>query len=77
MDIRAEKIKLMEWLNSLSDRSVIQKLKAFKESVTSSKEWYTLLTEEEKKSVQKGLSDVEKGNVSSHIDISKKYGKKQ
>lgn len=75
MDIRAEKIKLMEWLNSLSDQSVIEKLMAIKEAVSTSKDWYTLLSEEEKQSIQKGLSDVEKGNVSPHIDISKKYGK--
>lgn len=75
MDIRAEKIKLMEWLNSLSDQSVIEKLMAIKEAVSTSKDWYTLLSEEEKQSIQKGLSDVEKGNVSPHIYISKKYGK--
>lgn len=77
MDIRAEKIKLVEWLNSLSDQTVIEKLMAFKEALSTSKDWYNLLSEEEQQSIQKGLSDVENGNVSPHIDISRKYGKNE
>lgn len=30
MDIQAEKIKLIEWLNNLTDQSIIEKLKLFK-----------------------------------------------
>lgn len=76
MDIQAEKLKLMEWLKSLSDQSVIEKLKMFKETLSPSSDWWESLSEAERNSIDRGLSDIEKGKVISHADVSKKYGRK-
>jgi predicted transcriptional regulator len=74
MDIQTEKLKLIEWLVSLKDQSIIEKLNVFKDNFSESKDWWETLTEGQKKSIEKGLNNVEDGKVTPHIDVMKKYG---
>ena len=75
MDIQAEKIKLIEWLKNLTDQSIIEKLKLFKDNFADKTDWWESLTDEVKKSIDEGLKDIEEGNAIPHSEIMKKYGK--
>ena len=45
MDIQAEKLKLIEWLLSLKDHSIIEKLNFFKENVSEKNDWWETLSD--------------------------------
>ena len=75
MDIQAEKLKLIEWLKSVSDQSIIEKLKLFKDNLSDKTDWWEALSEEEAKSIDEGLKDIEEGRTKPHSEVIKKYGK--
>lgn len=67
MDIQAEKNKLINWIASLSDLSVINRLKSVREET--SKDWWDDLSKEEKEGIEQGLKDVEEGRVYPHKQV--------
>ena len=75
--MKAESIKneLMEWLSKLDDKSLLTSLLQFKKSAESG-DWSDNLTKEQLESLQRGLSDMEKGNVISSKDFWNSYGRK-
>lgn len=75
--MKAESIKneLMEWLSKLDDKSILTSLLQFKKSAESG-DWSDNLTKEQLESLQRGLSDMEKGNVISSKDFWNSYGRK-
>ena len=75
MDIQAEKLKLIEWLTTLSDQAIIEKLKLFKENFTDKTDWWETLSESEKESLDQGIKDIEEGRTVPHSEVMKKYGK--
>lgn len=75
MDIQAEKLKLIEWLKNLSDQSIIEKLKIFKENLLEKSDWWETLTDDEIKSIDEGLNDIKEGRTTPHSEVMKKYGK--
>ena len=75
MDIQAEKHKLIEWRKSLSDQSIIEKLKLFKDNISDKSDWWETLSEDEIKSIVEGLKDIEEGRTKTHSEVMKKYGK--
>jgi hypothetical protein len=48
-----EKLELIQWLSTLEDASVIKKLIQFRKEET--KDWWSLISEEEKESIEKGI----------------------
>ena len=72
-DIQNIKIELIQWLTTLDDNSLIQKILDLKKSQTT--DWWSELTEEEKTSIEKGISDAEKGKLNSHLEARKIYEK--
>ena len=71
MDIQLEKYKLMEWLMSLKDESVISKLKAIKSSLSTSSDWADDISDTEKLFISAGLKDVEEENTFTHKQVMK------
>lgn len=71
MNLQNEKSKLIEWIKSLSDESIIERIKFVKESQNS--DWWNELSEAEKASIEKGLEDIKKGNVHEHSEIKNYY----
>ena len=63
------------WLNSLTDQSIIEKLKVFKENFSSTTDWWETLTDAQRESLDRGISDAENGRVHPHSEVMKKYGK--
>lgn len=73
MDILNAKIELIQWLTTLEDSSLIQKILDLRK--TESKDWYSKTSAAEKKSIEKGIKDAEEGNLKSNSEAEKIYGK--
>lgn len=72
-NIESKKLALIQWLTSLNDVSMIDKILELKNK--ESKDWWDETSDEEKESIEKGLSDAESGNLKPHSEIRKKYEK--
>ncbi|MBA3985014.1 MAG: hypothetical protein H0X63_00170 [Flavobacteriales bacterium] len=71
MDIQLEKYKLMEWIISLKDESIISKLKNIKNELSSLSAWSDDISETEKILIEAGLKDIENGNTCTHEQVMK------
>lgn len=65
MDISVEKKNLVQWIQAIDDEKIIEKILSFKEK--------NELSFFENQLIQKGLSDVSSGNVSSHEEVKKRF----
>ena len=72
-NIESKKLALIQWLTSLNDVSMIDKILELKQKET--KDWWNETSDEEKESIEKGLSDAESGKLTPHSEIIKKYEK--
>lgn len=70
-NIETKKLALIQWLTSLNDVSMIDEILELKNK--ESKDWWNETSDEEKESIEKGLSDAESGNLKPHSEIRKKY----
>lgn len=68
-----KKIELIQWLSTLEDATLIEKL--FKLRRQESKEWWNSVSEAERSSIEKGIVDSEKGNLESQSQARKLYEK--
>ncbi len=75
MDIKSEKLSLIEWISGLRDEKTIDKLMKFRESQQNSEDWWDSLRKEELESIQRGLKDIEEGRVHSNETARKIYEK--
>ncbi|WP_430411058.1 hypothetical protein [Kordia sp.] len=71
MDLQLEKYKLMEWLMSLKDESIIHKLKELKKDADSNYD----VSETEKLFIDAGLKDIEEGNTFTHQEVMEEINK--
>ncbi len=65
MDIALEKQNILQWVQNLKDKKIIEKLLDLKEKNETA--------EFENELIQKGLDDVFQGNTSSHEDVKKRF----
>lgn len=72
-DIQNKKIELIQWLSTLNDKSIIEKIMKLREREKI--DWWNEISEEEKNSIEKGIEDVKSGKVTSHSEIKKSYEK--
>ena len=75
MNIQSEKLGLIEWLSTLNDISIIEKLKSIKEDYSKSKDWWDTLNKEELESIKRGLKDLEEAKLHPHEIARKVYEK--
>ncbi len=72
-DLQNKKIKLIQWLSTLNDQSIIEKIMRLREDEKS--DWWDEISEAEKNSIEKGIKDANEGKVKSHTEIRKSYEK--
>ena len=75
MDIKLEKLGLIEWITKINDTAIIQKLVGIKKANPALQDWSDKLSQEEIDSVNRGLKDIEEGNLQSHESVRKIYEK--
>lgn len=73
LSIQKEKLELIQWLSTLEDKSVIEKIKDLRKKET--KDWWDTITEEEKIFIEKGLKDLKAGRKKPHSEVKKMYEK--
>ncbi len=73
MNIQNMKIELIQWLTTLDDKYLIQKILDLRKSQT--KDWWNEISDAEKSSIEKGISDAEDGKLNSHSEARKVYEK--
>jgi len=73
IDIQNAKIDLIQWLTTLEDRSLIQKIIELRKNET--KDWWENISYTEKKSIESGIADADTGKVKPNSEAEKIYGK--
>ena len=73
LNLQNTKIELIQWLTTLDDKSLIQKIVDLRKSETV--DWWNEISDNERASINKGISDAESGKLNSHSDARKVYGK--
>ncbi len=73
INIQNTKIELIQWLTSLEDKFLIKKILDLRNSQT--KDWWDEISSTEKESIEKGISDSEKGKLNPHSEVRKVYEK--
>lgn len=68
-----KKIELIQWLSTLEDSVVIDKLLKFKQD--ESLYWWSLVSEQEKLSIEKGMQDADNGKLEPHSSARRLYEK--
>jgi len=68
-----KKIELIQWLSSLEDKAIIEKLLQFRKKET--KDWWETISDGEKISVAKGIEDAENNKLTPHSSARKIYEK--
>ena len=70
----AIKLELIEWLTQLEDDATIKYLKIVKDARAKNSDWWDELTEDQIKSIERGLRDIDQGKVAPHDQVKRKYG---
>ena len=68
-----KKIELIQWLSSLDDKVIIDKLLQFRKTET--KDWWDTTQDEEKASITKGIKDADNNKLKPHSSARKIYEK--
>ncbi|MBP7500689.1 MAG: hypothetical protein KA796_12615 [Chryseobacterium sp.] len=68
-----KKLELIQWLSTLEDKSIIEKLLEFRKEET--KDWWQSISEEEKKSIEIGISEADNNDLKPHSEAKKLYAK--
>ncbi|MHA7862745.1 hypothetical protein [Flagellimonas marinaquae] len=73
INIQNKKIELIQWLSTLNDESIIEKIIKLRDR--EKVDWWEELSKEEKDSISKGIKDADSGNTQPHSNVKKLYGK--
>jgi hypothetical protein len=68
-----QKLELIQWLSSLEDVSLIEKIAELKDTMNN--DWADLISPEEKIALDQGIKDATEGNISSHEKVRAAYEK--
>jgi hypothetical protein len=71
--IQNKKLELIQWLSTIDDVSVINKILNLKKK--ENKDWWNSISAEEKDSIELGLQDADSGKLNSAIKARKLYEK--
>jgi hypothetical protein len=71
--ILQKKLDLIQWLSTLEDPSMIEKLINFRKK--ESKDWWNSISEGEKSAIKKGTSEADEKKLKPHSEARKIYEK--
>ncbi len=71
--ILSKKLELIQWLPTLEDKVVIEKL--IKSKKEENKDWLDSISEKEKSAVEQGFNNTEVNNLAPHVTARKIYEK--
>ena len=68
-----QKLELIQWLSSIEDFSIIEKIMDLRKKETA--DWWNSISESEKQSIELGLKDAESRRLNSHSKARELYEK--
>lgn len=68
-----KKIELIQWLSSLEDKAIIEKLIQFRKRET--KDWWDTISDNEETSIEEGIKDAKNKKLNAHSSARKRYEK--
>lgn len=71
LDLEHKKNELMQWLSTLEDDYLIDKLMKLREKEKS--DWWKEISKEEKESIENGILDADEGNLIDHSEVKNIY----
>jgi hypothetical protein len=71
--IQNAKIELIQWLTTLEDTSILQKIIALRN--TESQDWWEHISEEERVSIERGRADAKAGKLNDNSKAKEIYGR--
>lgn len=71
IDIKTAKTELIEWLTTLQDSDLIQKVLELRKN--ESKDWWDEINEDEKSSIEKGIEEADNGILKPQSEARKIY----
>jgi hypothetical protein len=74
LEIQKMKLQLIQWLSTVEDKSVLEKLSDFI-SRNNEKDWWSDLSSKEIISIENGINDAKTGKVNPHSKARKLYEK--
>lgn len=76
MNISAEKLEIIQKIIDIQDNDLLSLIKRIISSPDATKDdWWEKISQSERDSINRGLEDLNKGNVYSHDQIKNKYAK--
>ncbi|WP_431137623.1 hypothetical protein [Psychroserpens mesophilus] len=73
INLQNKKIELIQWLSTLNDKSLIDKLMKLRDKEKA--DWWSEISKNEKESIEKGIKDANNGKLISHSTARKAYEK--
>ena len=73
INLQNKKIELIQWLSTLDDQSLIDKLMKLRKKEKT--DWWNEISTDEQKSIEKGIQDADNGRLTSHSNVKKNYEK--
>ena len=73
MNLQAAKLELIQWLSTIDDPIIIEKILAIRNN--EKEDWWENLSALEKESINEGIEDADAGNLKDHDQARKIYGK--
>lgn len=68
-----QKLELIHWLSAVEDVAIIQKMMDLKNE--QSDDWWDIISESEKQSIELGIIDADMGRLHDHSEVRKIYEK--
>lgn len=73
INIQNKKIELIQWLSTLNDESIIEKVMKLRENEKT--DWWEEISKEERASIEKGIQDADTGKLEPHSQARNLYEK--
>lgn len=73
LNLQNKKIELIQWLSTLDDQTLIDKLMKFRKEEKT--DWWNEISTDEQNSIENGIKDADNGKLTSHSNVKKIYDK--
>jgi predicted transcriptional regulator len=74
-NIVKDKLEVIQWITTLEDETLIEKLKLLMENASKKTDWWEQISETEKNAIDEGLEEVKAGKIVPQEEVKKIYEK--
>jgi predicted transcriptional regulator len=74
-NIVKDKLEVIQWITTLEDETLIEKLKLLMENASKKTDWWEQISETEKNAIDEGIEEVKAGKIVPQEEVKKIYEK--